>query len=63
MEWGALRVFNDDKIAPNSGFPMHSHKEMETVTIMLTGTLTHNDSLGNSSTKVRQDSEFILVIS
>ena len=48
MEWGALRVFNDDKIAPNSGFPMHSHQEMEIVTIMLAGSLTHNDSMGNT---------------
>lgn len=48
IEWGSLRVYNDDTIAPHSGFPMHSHLEMEIVTIMLTGTLTHNDSLGNT---------------
>ena len=47
LEWGSLRVFNDDTIAPYSGFPMHSHKEMEIITIMLTGTLSHKDSMGN----------------
>jgi redox-sensitive bicupin YhaK (pirin superfamily) len=47
MEWGKLRVFNDDTIAAQNGFPMHSHQEMEIVTVMLTGTLTHKDSMGN----------------
>ena len=50
MEWGSLRVFNDDTIAPHSGFPMHSHSEMEIVTIMLKGSLTHKDSMGNTRT-------------
>lgn len=53
IEWGALRVFNDDTIAAHSGFPMHNHKEMEIVTIMLSGTLTHHDSMGNTRTITR----------
>lgn len=47
MHFGPLRVFNDDYIAPKSGFPMHPHSEMEIVTIMLKGEITHKDSIGN----------------
>jgi redox-sensitive bicupin YhaK (pirin superfamily) len=50
MHFGALRVLNDDVISPESGFPMHRHAHMEIVTVMLSGTLTHTDSLGNSGT-------------
>jgi redox-sensitive bicupin YhaK (pirin superfamily) len=48
MGFGALRVLNDDTIAPASGFPMHGHRDMEIVTIVTNGTLTHKDSLGNT---------------
>ncbi|MFI5260224.1 MAG: pirin family protein [Candidatus Paceibacteria bacterium] len=48
MGFGALRVLNDDRIAPASGFPMHGHRDMEIITIVLQGTLTHKDSLGNT---------------
>lgn len=48
MGFGALRVLNDDTIAPSSGFPMHSHRDMEILTIVTGGTLTHKDSLGNT---------------
>ncbi len=47
MGFGALRVLNDDIIAPASGFPMHGHKDMEIITIVTKGSLTHRDSLGN----------------
>ncbi len=47
MGFGALRVLNDDIIAPASGFPMHGHKDMEIITIVIKGSLTHRDSLGN----------------
>lgn len=47
MGFGALRVVNDDTVSPKSGFPLHHHEEMEIVTIMLSGTLTHEDSMGN----------------
>ena len=47
MSWGKLRVWNDDTIAPESGFPMHSHQNFEIVTIVFEGELTHADSLGN----------------
>ena len=46
MGFGALRVFNDDWILPDSGFPMHSHREMEIITYVLEGELEHKDSTG-----------------
>ena len=48
MGWGAIRVWNDDTIAPNSGFPAHPHRDMEIVTYVRTGAITHQDSLGNT---------------
>ncbi len=48
--FGALRVLNDDTIAPASGFPMHGHADMEIITIVAAGTLTHRDNLGNIGT-------------
>ena len=47
MGWGAIRVWNDDEIAPNSGFPPHPHKDMEIITYVRTGAITHQDSMGN----------------
>lgn len=47
MGFGALRVINDDVIAPASGFGEHGHRDMEIVTIVFEGTLTHKDSMGN----------------
>jgi redox-sensitive bicupin YhaK (pirin superfamily) len=44
IHWGALRVFNDDRIDGGQGFPMHPHREMEIVTIVHSGELTHEDS-------------------
>lgn len=47
LHHGMLRVFNDDHIAPHSGFPMHPHANMEIATIVLSGAITHEDSMGN----------------
>ncbi|ETI59623.1 pirin [Sphingobium sp. C100] len=47
MNWGAIRVWNDDEIAPRSGFPPHPHRDMEIITYVRTGAITHKDSLGN----------------
>lgn len=48
MNFGVLRVFNDDTIDGNSGFGEHGHRDMEIVTVVLEGELTHTDSMGNS---------------
>jgi len=45
--WGALRIWNDDEIAPDAGFPPHAHANMEIVTYVREGVVTHRDSLGN----------------
>jgi redox-sensitive bicupin YhaK (pirin superfamily) len=47
MGWGALRVWNDDEIAPKSGFPAHPHSDMEIITYVREGAITHEDDLGN----------------
>lgn len=55
MNWGALRVWNDDEIAPNSGFPPHPHADMEIITYVRDGAITHQDSLGNKGRTVAGD--------
>ena len=45
---GSLRVWNDDEIAPNTGFPAHPHANMEIITFVREGAITHQDSLGNT---------------
>ena len=47
MSWGRLRVWNDDEIAAQSGFPPHPHADMEIITYVRTGAITHEDSMGN----------------
>jgi len=47
MSWGRLRVWNDDEIAAQSGFPPHPHSDMEIITYVRTGAITHEDSMGN----------------
>jgi len=47
MGWGRIRVWNDDKIAARSGFPPHPHRDMEIITYVRTGAITHQDSMGN----------------
>jgi redox-sensitive bicupin YhaK (pirin superfamily) len=47
MGWGPIRVWNDDEIAPRSGFPPHPHSDMEIITYVRRGAITHQDSLGN----------------
>jgi redox-sensitive bicupin YhaK (pirin superfamily) len=47
VHFGALRVLNDDYVAPSMGFGMHAHDNMEIITIILSGELEHKDSMGN----------------
>lgn len=55
IQFGALRVFNDDVVKPGTGFPTHPHHEMEIVTLVLEGEITHKDSMGSSSVIRRGD--------
>ena len=49
MQWGSLRVLNQDRIQGGGGFPRHPHQDMEIVTVVLEGELRHEDSMGNGS--------------
>jgi redox-sensitive bicupin YhaK (pirin superfamily) len=55
MGWGALRVWNDDTIAPQTGFPAHPHADMEIITYVREGAITHRDNLGNQGRTVAGD--------
>ena len=49
IQFGNLRVFNDDEVQPQSGFPQHSHSNMEIISIVRSGEITHKDNMGNES--------------
>lgn len=55
QRWGKLRVWNDDSIAPQAGFPPHPHRDMEIITYVRQGAITHEDSLGNRGRTVAGD--------
>src|SRR5690242_12303107 len=55
MGWGALRVWNDDEIAAGSGFPPHPHADMEIITYVRDGAISHEDSLGNKGRTIAGD--------
>lgn len=53
--WGALRVWNDDTIQPGTGFPPHPHANMEIITYVREGAITHQDNFGNKGKTVAGD--------
>lgn len=59
ISFGALRVINDDLIAPNTGFGPHPHEDMEIVSYILEGELTHADSMDNKRTIKRGDVQYL----
>ncbi|CAK0779970.1 putative quercetin 2,3-dioxygenase PA1210 [Gammaproteobacteria bacterium] len=59
MQFGVLRVINDDLIMPNSGFETHPHKDMEIISYVVDGALTHADSLGHRRTLTRGQVQYM----
>lgn len=55
MGWGALRVWNDDTIQPHTGFPSHSHSDMEIITYVRKGAVSHRDNQGNAGRTMAGD--------
>jgi quercetin 2,3-dioxygenase len=55
MGWGALRVWNDDQIDAKTGFPPHSHADMEIITYVREGAISHEDNLGNRGRTIAGD--------
>ena len=59
LDHGSLRVWNDDEIAPNTGFPPHPHTDMEIITYVRQGAITHEDSLGHKGRTEARDVQVI----
>ncbi|MGL4521124.1 MAG: pirin family protein [Bacilli bacterium] len=59
MNFGVLRVMNDDIIAAQTGFDMHPHRNMEIITYVVTGELTHADSMGNEKKLYRGEVQYM----
>ncbi|MCL1889515.1 MAG: pirin family protein [Desulfovibrionaceae bacterium] len=59
MRFGVLRVLNDDMVKPDAGFDTHSHENMEIISYVITGELTHADSIGNRHTLTRGEVQYM----
>ncbi|MFV7789438.1 pirin family protein [Aliarcobacter lanthieri] len=59
MHFGVLRVLNDDIVHPYSGFDMHPHENMEIISYIVNGEITHKDSMGNSETLKRGEVQYL----
>ena len=59
INFGVLRVLNDDIVHANSGFDMHPHSNMEIISYVVNGEITHKDSMGNSETLKRGEVQYL----
>ena len=59
MNFGVVRVLNDDIIHPNGGFPTHPHKNMEIISYVVRGEITHKDSMGNAENLKRGEVQYL----
>ncbi|MCL1797671.1 MAG: pirin family protein [Eggerthellaceae bacterium] len=59
IQFGELRVLNDDVVQPGTGFDTHPHKDMEIISYVIHGELTHKDSMGNEHTLTRGQSQYM----
>jgi redox-sensitive bicupin YhaK (pirin superfamily) len=59
MHYGHLRVLNDDVILPHQGFPMHPHRDMEIMSYVVSGGLSHKDSMGHEKTVYRGEVQYM----
>ncbi|MFA7570786.1 MAG: pirin family protein [Sulfurimonadaceae bacterium] len=59
LNFGVLRVLNDDIVHPHSGFDMHPHSDMEIISYVVDGEITHKDSMGNEETLKRGDVQYM----
>ncbi len=59
MHFGVLRVLNDDIVHPNSGFGMHPHRDMEIISYIVNGEITHKDSMGNEKMLGRGEVQYM----
>jgi len=59
IDFGILRVLNDDLVDPSQGFPTHPHQDMEIISYVVEGELTHGDSMGHKSTLIRGQAQYM----
>ena len=59
IQFGVLRVINDDLVQPNTGFDTHPHQDMEIISYVINGELTHGDSMGNKNTITRGQVQYM----
>lgn len=59
VHFGVLRVLNDDIVKPQTGFEMHPHENMEIISYIVDGEITHKDSMGNSESLKRGEVQYL----